>query len=230
MDGAPLAHADHRQPGDTMHTRAPSIVALALAAGGLLGCSNPEFRPLDARRSVPTELAAASYEVEVNEKDLGDIKLWSTGAPDDTAALPAKKDRLLQVGVRIRNDSEGPMRLDLGRTELEVRTDDDRLWVIDAPLQVTGSVDIEAAKTERLELLFELPPGVKLKDVVGYELVWAMETTEGRLSRSSTFVRQRDEGGYYYRPYYAPYGGFGYGYPYGWSSGVGLGVGSSYWW
>lgn len=213
-----------------MHTRAPSLAALALAvaAFGLLGCSNPEFRPLDARRSVPTDIAAATYEVEVNDKDLGDIKLWSTGAPEDSMQLPTKKERLLQVGLRIRNDSDGPMRLDLDRTELEVRTEDDRLWVIDDPVQVIGSVDVAPTKTERLELLFELPPGVEVKEVVGYELVWAMDTSEGRLSRSSTFVRQKDEEGYYYRPYYPygyGYGGYGYGYPY-W----GVGVGASYWW
>lgn len=213
-----------------MDTRAPSLAVLALAAGGLLGCSNPEFRPLDARRSVPTELAAAQYEVEVNDKDLGDVKLWSTGVPDEALPLPTKRERLLQIGVRIRNDSDGPMRLDLAGTELEVRTEDDRLWIIDDPVQVIGALDVAPSRTERLELLFELPAGVEVKHVVGYELVWAMETAEGRLSRSSTFVRQRDEGGYYYRPYYYPYGAFGYGYPYGWSSGVGVGVGSSYWW
>lgn len=208
-----------------MQTRAPSLVVLALAAGGVLGCSNPEFRPLDARRSVPTELAAAQYEVDVNDKDLGEVKLWSTGAPGEAIALPTKRERLLQIGVRIRNDSPGPMRLDLASTELEVRTEDDRLWVIEDPVQVIGAVDVAASSTERLELLYELPPGIEVKEVVGYELVWAMDTPEGRLSRSSTFVRQRDEGGYYYRPY--PYGWAGYGYPY-WGGGVG--VGSSYWW
>ena len=208
-----------------MRPRALSVLALALAGTGLLGCANPEFRPLDAKRSVPTDLAASQYDIEVNGKDLGDMKLWSKGAPDEAIPLPTKKERLLQVGVRIRNDSQGPMRLDLDNTELEVRTEDDRLWVIDQPLQIIGSLDIPSSETERLELLFELPPGVTVKHVVGYELVWALETPEGRLSRSSTFVRQRDEAGYYYRPYYS-----GYGYPYGWSSGVGLGVGSSYWW
>lgn len=210
-----------------MLTRAGALGAVVSLGAVVAGCSSPDFRPLQADRSTPSELAAAQYDLEVDGKDLGDAKVWSKGPPQEALNLPAEAKRLLEIGVRIRNDSDEPMRLDLQATDLELHTDDDRMYVVEMALQVNGVTDIAPGGLERIVLLYELPAGVKLKDVVGYELAWAIEAGERRVTRSTTFRRAEDERGYYYYPY----AGFGYSYPYygAWGP-YGYGGVGGYWW
>lgn len=210
------------------HDRAGALGAVLAASALVAGCSSPDFRPLQADRSTPSELAAAQYDLKVDDHDLGDAKVWSKGTPGDALHLPIEAKRLLEIGVRIRNDSDQPMRLDLRATDLELHTDDERMYVVESPLQVNGVTDVQPGGLQRITLLYELPAGVKLKDIVGYELAWAVEAGDGRrITRSTTFRRAEDDRGYYYYPY----GGFGYGYPYygAWGP-YGYGGVGGYWW
>lgn len=210
------------------HARALCGLAAAVAASTLgAGCaSDQDFRPLDARRSTPSELAAAQYDLKADGEDLGDAKVWSKGSPQEQLNLPADAKRLLQIGLRIRNDSDAPLRLDLQSTDLEVHTEDGRMWIVELPVQVNGLVDVAPRGLQRVELIYELPVGVKMKDVVGYELAWAVEAGQRRISHSTVFRRAEDDRGYYY---YYPYGGYPGGawgaYPY-----MGFGARSGYWW
>lgn len=216
-----------------MSTRARALAATIAAGAVLAGCgSTPEFRPLAADRSVPVELAASQYDVRVDERQVGHVKVWSIGSPPRDAQLPAERKRLLQIGMRIRNDGEVPMRLDLSATDLEVHTDEDRIFVVDAPVQVNGLVDVGPGRIERIELLYELPAGVRLKQVLGYELVWALEAGEQRVTRSTMFRRAEDDRGYYYYPYGYPYGApyLGAWGTYPWGLGFGAGYRAGYWW
>lgn len=205
-------------------------VALALA-----GCEANDFRPLDARRGIRPELAAAQYDIELEGRDVGDAKVWSMGQPKHTEemGLPGDPAGLLQVGVRLRNDGPTALRFDGREAQLEVRTEDDRVWVVERPVKIIGNTEVLPRATERLELIYALPPGVTVADLLGYELLWAVETDQARVSRSTPFVRERhsDYPGYYYRPYYPfyypyyPYFG-GYGPdPWGWHFGAGTGFG-----
>lgn len=208
-----------------------SALGPLVASIAVVGCSSPGFRPLQADRSTPSELAAAQYDLKVDDRDLGDAKVWSQGAPVEALSLDVDRERLLEIGVRIRNDSDQPMRLDLQATDLEVHTEDERMYVVDAPLMVNGSLEVAPGRLERIVLFYELPAGVKLKKVVGYELAWAIEAGERRVTRSTTFRRAEDDRGYYYYPYPA----FGYyGYPYYGAWGaypyVGFGATYGYWW
>lgn len=208
-----------------------AVISVALVAAGC--SSTAEFRPLDAKRGVRPELAAAQYDVELDGRDVGDVKVWSVGPPknNEELGLPGDPKGLMQVGVRLRNDGPGSLRFDVKDAQLEVRTEDDRVFIIDKPVKVLGNPEVEPRGTERLELIYALPPGVTVADLLGYELLWAVEGDPGRVSRSTAFVRERnrDYPGYYYRPYYYPYyypsfGGFGPD-PWGWRFGVGGGMG-----
>ncbi len=215
-----------------MFDRAHVLGVLAAASVLAAGCASDDFRPLQADRSTPSELAAAQYDLEIDGKDLGDAKVWSKGPPADELGLPTDAKRLLEIGVRIRNDSDQPMRLDLEATDLEIHTEDERMYVVELPLQVNGLVDVEPGGLQRIVLLYELPAGVKMKKIVGYELAWAVEAGGQRLTRSTTFRRAEDDSGYYYYPYAG--GAFGYGYPYYGAWGaypyVGFGARYGYWW
>jgi hypothetical protein len=200
---------------------------LALLASG---CASPEFRPLNAARGLPPELAAAYYDLDSNGQDVGDAKVWSTGEPDEQLVTGDVDGRTLHVGLRLRNETDSPMMLDLDDTQLELRTDRDAMLLIDRPAQALGDQSIPPFQTGRVDLLFQLPDDVNLKDVAGYELLWAVRTEGGaRVAKSTTFLREKRAGGaspYYYRPYGAL--GWGYG-PWGSSWGLGVGAGS-YWW
>lgn len=213
--------------------RASALGAVLAVSALTAGCSSsPDFRPLQADRSTPSELAAAQYDLKVDGQDLGDAKVWSKGPPGDTLHLPTEPERLLEIGIRIRNDSDQPMRLDLKATDLELHTEDERMYVLETPLQVNGVTDIEPGGLQRIVLLYELPAGVELKKIVGYELAWAVDAGGRRVTRSTTFRRAADERGYYYYPYAG--GGFGYGYPYYGAWGAypyaGFGARYGYWW
>ncbi|MCO5167333.1 MAG: hypothetical protein M9894_13370 [Planctomycetes bacterium] len=213
--------------------RARALTATVAAAAALAGCgTTPEFRPLAADRTVPVELAASHYDVRMDDRDVGHVKVWSVGPPPREAQLPADRKRLIQIGVRIRNDAEVPMRLDLRATDLEIHTDEDRIFVVDTPALVNGLVDVGPGRLERVELLYALPAGVRLEQVRGYELVWALEVGGERMTRATMFRRAEDDRGYYYYPYGYPYGApyLGAWGTYPWGLGFGAGYRYGYWW
>lgn len=195
----------------------PTRCTITLAAlAWLAGCAEPEFRPLQSKASTPVELAAASYDLQLGGDDLGDVKVWSRGTPE-RPALDAPEDRQIAVGMRVRNDSDQPMRLDLDTTLLELYTAEGSHFPLSGPLQLRGSTDIGAHTTRRLELLYALPEPIKLAEVEGYELSWALAVGDERRVSHATAFRRADER---YYPYpYAPMGPYYYG-P-GWRWGVG---------
>lgn len=211
-----------------MWIRASARGAVVAASVVVAGCSSPDFRPLSSDWSTPNELAAADYDLKAAGKDLGDAKVWSLGSPKEEPDLPAKANRLIEIGVRIRNDSDAVMRLDLKASDLELHTEDERMYVVETPVRVDGVTDVDPGDLQRVTLLYELPAGVELKKVVGYELAWAVDAGDGRrITHSTTFRRAETDRGYYYYPY----GGFGYGYPYygAWGP-YGWGGVGGYWW
>jgi hypothetical protein len=216
----------------TRHARTAGPLALGLLlVGALAGCGAPEFRPLSADSSTPTDLAAARYDLKVDTQEggkrrIGDAKVWSDGPPRDGAIAPGDPDTMVEVALRLRNESDSPMRLDLGDTQLEVRTEKDKLYVVDKVLEQIGDQQVLPNKTGRIDLVFQLPANVKIGDVSGYELVWAVKTEAGdRVAQSTTFIRAKNGNGYGYVPYGYGWGGYGWGYPYGYGWGWGPGLG-----
>lgn len=226
--------------------------AAALCLAGLAGCGSPEFAPVDAEPATPTELAASWQDVTIGGRDLGDVKVWSRGAPEHPAPRP-DANRQVHVGLRIRNDSGAPMRLDLEASDMEVHTEKERMVVVDTPLEVRGRTEVAPGASERVELIYALPDGVKLRDVVGYELSWviavpaaaegslpagarrepeaARQPVERRISRSTVFRRVRYDRRDYYYPYdrwsYPYYGFYDPWYP---SYGLHWGYGARFGW
>lgn len=202
-----------------------TLVGLSLA---LAGCSSyPGTRPLDARR----RMTAAEYELTSGGRPIAHVKVWSLGRPRGED-LPDLARRRLEVHLRIANDTTRPLRLDAEGATLEVRTEDDPLLLIAGPAQVSGSPRVPPGGLERVALVFELPSRAHLDEVTGYELLWSLDTSAGRFSRSTTFVGERhDGGGYSYYPTTFPFYGLGGVSP--WGLGAPLGPGSGfygYWW
>ena len=158
--------------------RGAALGLLLLAAG----CT-PKFRPLNADPLVRTDLATANYDLTESTHNVGDGQVWIEHSE--------KGSGLIRLGMRLRNEATLPLSLDLDDTSLEVRTDEGRLFVIDEIAEVIGGPSVPPRQTGRVELAFQLPEGVELDDVVGFELIWAVETADGvRVVRNTTFARE----------------------------------------
>ncbi|MBX3468337.1 MAG: hypothetical protein KF878_15810 [Planctomycetes bacterium] len=153
---------------------------MVIVAAALGGCgSSDEVRPLTGRTT-----RVADYPLESEGQRLGAVRLWS----DPPREGDPGADRFIEVSVRLRNDTDAPMKLDAEGAELEVRTGDaEPLLVISGPGQVLGNAEVAPRSTGRLVLIYSLPPGVRLGRVTGYELVWSVATAAGRLRASTTF-------------------------------------------
>lgn len=205
-----------------------TVAALAVLTGVVAGCSShPGTRPLDARR----RLTSAEYEITTEGRPLAHVKVWSLGPPVGED-VPDLARRRLEVHLRVRNDTAEPLRLDAEGATLEVRTEHDPLLLIPGPARVSGTPEVPPGGLERVALVFELPTRAHLDEVIGYELLWSLETSAGRFSRSTTFVgERRDEGGYLYYPTTYPFYGLGGMYPWGLGAPIGPGYGFyGYWW
>jgi len=200
-----------------------SVGALSMTALLASGCAGrtARFTPAEAagEKNAP---GAAYYEIVAQERNWGDVKVWSEGA-----AVREVEDgddlELIHAALRVRNDSDAEIELVRDRTYLEVTTEEGKLRVVrqiaDAP-QVTT---IAPAATERLELLFELPADIEANDLNGFELNWTLRAgPDAVYTQSTPFERLRrrsgDKAGYGFYPRFGL--GFGYGRPwyghYGW--------------
>ena len=204
----------------------PLSLTLALAAG----CASQEanLRPVEAPNDVPADMAAAYYDLRDGERALGEAKLWSRGAEPYRAG--DGKEPLIHIGLRLRNDGSTPMHLALADTQLEVMTDSRNLVQREA-VYSEGVAPIPPGEVGRINLWYPVPDDVEVNDLVGVELLWAVETEDNvRISRSTKFQVTPDRR--YYRPHrgYYPYSSLYYDpfyppgfYPY-WSVGLGAGT------
>lgn len=159
--------------------------AIALLAAG---CTT-NFRPLQASRGVPPQVASANDDLDEGTYDMGDISVWVASSEDD----------VLVLGMRLRNDGQTPMHLDREDLQLELRTKDGRLLVLEE-LEFGGQSLVLPGETGRGEVIAPLPQGVEVDDLVGFELLWAVENEEGmRVTRSSAFRHESWEESQYYR-------------------------------
>lgn len=179
--------------------RALRAIAAVTLVAPVAGCGGaPGTRPFDPRR----RLTAAQYDLSLDGRPLGHVKVWTRATLD--------ADRLLEVHLRLRNDTTAPMRLDAAGARLEVRTESDPLLIIAGPVRVDGAPEVPPGGMQRVALAFELPPRAHPAEVTGYELLWSLETVAGRLSRTTTFAGERgeDDEGYRYYPSTLPFFGF----------------------
>jgi hypothetical protein len=81
----------------------------------MTGCParHADFRPTEAATELGPGHAAVYYDVEVDGRDLGDIRIWSPGA---YRADVNGRERAIHVQLRMRNDSDVPLLLDLTNT------------------------------------------------------------------------------------------------------------------
>lgn len=159
----------------------PRVCVAAACLLVVAGCSTT-FRPLEANSRAPSDMAAAEYSLVDRARNLGAAQVW---------LIPPKNSdaQIIQLGLRIRNEGDSPVRLDLDDTELEVRADDGQLHVIPQIQSIVGDEVVAPQTTGRMQLAFLLPAKLTFGDLAGFELIWAVKTDDGtRVTRSTTFV------------------------------------------
>jgi hypothetical protein len=182
----------------------PNLRTLGALAIALAGCSSSaEFRPTENASKVTNEMRAAYYDLNIGGKRLGDVRVWSPGAHKVT--IEGEKEKVVEVSLRLRNDTDQPWSLDLDRTYLELATEEHDFTSIQKPTKVTGDTTVPASGMTRIDLVFTLPGDVGPKDVHGFEFDWAVKSPFGDYTQSTPFTRQINESRYYWYPPY-PYG------------------------
>lgn len=186
------------------------LVVVATVSAWMVACAprSVAFRPAKVEPDMLRAYPAAYYSVIVGKEPLGRVKVATDGAYLDggDAASP-----VVGIQLRLRNDSESPMHLDLLHTDLELVTRDKRSFVVERPTGVHGASEVAPGAMGRTTLVYALPDGVSVGDVASFELNWSIVTSGGPYSESTAFVRQEHASGarYVYYPTYV-------GYPFGW--------------
>lgn len=184
------------------------IAAIAASCG-----HSAKYTPTEASSRAGGVFPASYYQIDVDDKTLGNVRIWSQGGYEEETN---GKRAVISIGVRIRNISSGPITLQLERTDLDITVSARRPpAVLSAPTRTSGSLTVPAGQIERVLLVYELPSGLEPDDIQGFELNWVLETPAGTYAQSTPFmkVEYRQWPGYYW-----PYSYYGWGYPYwgGW--------------
>jgi hypothetical protein len=186
---------------------------LALLAAPGCRARTARFRPAESPGQDALTQVSAYYELQVEGRNWGDVKVWSQGA------YPKAVDGrtpVIHVGLRLRNDSNGPMDLRLDRTNIEINTRDRQLLVVQEPIQTDGEMTVAPGSLERIALFYPLPEGLGAGDLLAFEVNWAVETGEVIHTHSTPFIREGNGRPYHYwRPGFYPYYGWHLSYPFG---------------
>ena len=174
--------------------------------------------------------SSSAYQIRIGGEGLGRVRVWSMGvvqSSDDDADL-------LDVHLRIRNESDAPMALNVDETDLEVVTPDGRVHPVDAPELVSGGTTVAPGKVGKIGLRFVLPEGVEPDEIEGFDLEWTLDTGRGPYEEVTSFAVQEPRAhAAVFWPAYAPWW-WDVAYPWGWwypgyvGFGVGVGAGSYY--
>jgi hypothetical protein len=166
--------------------------------------------------------AGAYYEINPAQRTIGDVKVWSGGAHEEGDKL------VVDIGMRLRNNSEAPITIDTKGCGLEmVREHDEQ--AIDDETTTSGETTIAPGGMGRVTLRYVLPAKTDLDKVTAFDFYWRLATSDGAFSHSTAFQRVTTASGAYYSPYWGyPYGYWGAGWGPGWGPGFGLGFSGYY--
>jgi hypothetical protein len=128
--------------------------------------------------------------------------------------------------LRVQNNSDESMTVDLSRSDVQLYLDDKTVVTIHEPLGETREVVIPSHGVERFRVSYALPTDVKLPGIEGFDFDWTLETNRGLYSQATAF--ERDPGDVD-RPVFWPVYGPGwwrypYGYPFIYGPQLGFGV------
>jgi hypothetical protein len=197
-----------------MRTRSAFIGWVALALPVLLAscaAQQASFRPLDANTYAKGD-RATFYDISVDAERLGIARVYSEGA----YTTPANDSQpVIDVRLRIRNLSNGPMSLDLDKCGINVDTDSGEL-ALTRPLQTTNLNPILPGDTGQIALSYPLEGRLHPEDVNSFDFDWTVTTEKGPYANTTPFVRGMVQNAYAYYPAYGGWWGYPWGYPWGW--------------
>jgi hypothetical protein len=169
-----------------------------------LGCAEQQaFRPTErvTARSASGQLAA-EYELEApTGEDVGEVKVWSSGARDDDESDAT----LVHVGFEVENEASGPMTIDPKKVYLDSVSYDDTTVRKVAPARTGGDHVVPPGSASQINVYFLLR-GVDPTDITGFRVRWTVASGPHRVSEYTPFIKARTIGApYYYPPYYDPF-------------------------
>lgn len=177
------------------------IMAMVLWVGTGCAARTAAYEPVSPTARADMGLPATTYTIRVDHTRMGTVKAWSDGGYQET--LDGRAQPVVDVRLRIRNDSDGPITLDTVTTDLELVTTEGSVVVVEAPARIDGSTTVEAGAIERMGLIYLLPSGIEPGSVATFELNWALNTGKGRYSQSTPFRQEGQRGAVYlYNPYW----------------------------
>ena len=208
--------------------RRAAALVIVIVAGLLAGCSgSPGTRPIGP----PRRLTSVEYDIVIDQRPLAAVKVWSLGRPRSDDDGDPLAERGIEVNLRVRNRTDEALTLDAPGARLEVHTEHDPLLIVAGPARVRGTPEVPPGGDAWVALTFELPARAHPSEVTAYELLWSLATPAGRVSRTTTFVGEREDDGYSYGASTYPFYGLGGSFPFGYGANLGPGRGYyGYWW
>lgn len=208
------------------------IAMLAVVLAG--GCGHQSFAPTEKATAVSLQgYPAAEYDLTTRNGDLGEVKVWSSGA--EGMQIRGKTRTVVHVAFEIENSSNEAIVLDTGELRLESVAVDDMVLENVRVTEVVGPREIPPGAAGRVDALFAMPRGIDEDEIGAFRVRWALQDEDARYTQWTPFsdlVPYAYAGPNRYGPYYDPYWsgafppplfvasyrygpGYPYGYPYG---------------
>jgi hypothetical protein len=191
-----------------MRTRHVIGLAALVSVPLLAGCAAQQasFRPAQTT-GYEMGYPATLYDVSVEGQHIGIVRVYSQGA----YPAPGTGQPVVEVEMRIRNLSDGPMNLDLAKCDVDAATAGGE-QVLTNPMTMAPLEPIPAGGIGRIALSYPLEGNVAPGDVSNFDFDWTLNTPKGLYANTTSFIRRMYNNTYYYYP---AYGGW-WGYPWGW--------------
>lgn len=189
-----------------MHRGAWVVAAtLALAA---CGTDQQAFRPAShATGETISGHAAAEYDIDSQQGELADVRVWSRGAYE--TEIRGEDETVVHVGLEVQNEQGQPLAVDPNRLKADVLVGDQRFEGL-KPLSIEGPTTIEPHGSAELHVHFTVPKRVDPDEIRGFRVHWGVQGLGRAYSQVTPFVQKPDPvpvygSGFYYSPFYDPF-------------------------
>lgn len=177
---------------------------VALVAAMASGCAGTQY--FDAAEKAtglsPEGLAAAEYDLWGQGGNLGEARVWSSGAYE--GAVDGAQATVIEVVVEIENNGATPMML--GPIQLRSMRASGESFDHLRPVRVEGDAVIPARDEGRVRAYFALPERYDPEDIARFEVEWSVRQDQRVFSQRTEFLRTPDY--YAYGPYSYPWWGY----------------------
>ena len=194
-----MNRTDLRSP----RTRPGRIATTLLLALNVAGCQTPSAYFWPAEPTVVEtvdHVPGAQFELRDKQGRVGELRVWCLRAEEGEVSDDERRPlTYVDIGLELENNSKEELEFVLGEARLrDVQTSEQRIDSValfqpsEAPFESGDTVRVAPDSVSTTYMSFELPTGVRPKDIQSFRLQWVVRSSgQRRFTDLTSFVRAR---------------------------------------